>query len=92
MIDKCAPDAKSMIPRSELQAKINKYAEETHIPPLSTKKFMAMLRDQTEIPVLDCKPMDEERCWRGVRLREETILCKEINSVDVTWFNIGQTA
>ena len=92
LIDKCAPDAGSMIPRSELQAHFNKYAEETHIPPLSTKKFMAMLRDQTEIPVSEHRPLNGERCWLGVRLREETILCKKMHSVNMTWSNAGQTA
>ena len=81
-----------MIPRSELQAQFNKYAEETHIPPLSTKKFMAMLRDQTEIPVSENRPLNGERCWLGVRLREETILCKKMHSVNMTWSNAGQTA
>lgn len=74
LMDECDAEPSSYIEKTVFNNRFNDYAKAHNIRPLSTTKFVTLLKDQTEIPVSDYRPFSGSvaapRCWLGVRFKD----------------------
>ena len=74
LMDECeAGDATDYIEKSVFFDKFNAYVKKHNLRPMSTTKFVELLKDQTEIPVSSFKPWvdhgNRPMCWAGVKFK-----------------------
>jgi hypothetical protein len=84
-MDECEAVPSSFIEKTVFNNRFNDYAKAHNIRPLSTTRFVALLKDQTEIPIADYRPHFDgktaaPRCWLGVKFKE--VVYKEDKKTD----------
>lgn len=75
LMDECEAAPSSFIEKTVFNNRFNDYAKAHNIRPLSTTRFVALLKDQTEVPIADYRPHFDgktaaPRCWLGVNFKK----------------------